>query len=480
MSFKHHFLFLTLIGLLLNVHIANACSCMGTCTVGGSYEGASVVVIARAVSVEKAEPGAGYGGIRSTKMIVEKVFKGDLKAGDEMTFGQGAGMDCIWGFDQQSVGRRFLFYLGPPEKASKMWYVGVCGRSREVQGSEEATDDLLYLNRLREVRGKTRISGTIRFINGADVNVEGRTIRIIGGDKSYEVKTNKSGVYEIYDLPAGKYLIEPEVPTGWKLSEFWPRYSLLLHDQEKLPNKIPVVLADKGHVSLDIEYLIDNAIRGKVYDPNGNPMQGVCIGVQEQGENRAAGILDCTKEDGSFAITTLVRGSYVLVVNSGGKISSREPFRTFYYPNVFEREKAVAIAIREGEILEGVNIYAPKTEETITIEGTLLYSDGKPAVGAGAFVQFKAERTKDNIEGDANAKPDPKGRFSIKILKGLKGRLYGEMYAYVGEFENCPQLDSMLEKTGQSVVTPVIEVQAESDLSDVELRYPFPSCKRAR
>lgn len=476
MSFKYRLL-LALIGLLLNVHIANACSCRPKPTVLAAYEGASVVVIARAVSVEKAEHGEGSEGIRSTKMVVEKVFKGDLKVGDEMPFGQGGNTDCIWGF-YKPVGQRFLLYLGPREENSKMWYVMSCGRSRGVEDTEDQIDDLLYLNRLKEVSGKTRISGTIQFVNGGDVSVEGRTIRILGGDKSYEVKTNKNGVYEIYDLPAGKYLIEPEGPGGWKLSEIWLRYSLFLgDDQGRFPKQIPIVLADKGHTNLDVQYEIDTAIRGKVYDPNGNPMQGVCIGVQEQRENRAAGILDCTKEDGSFVLTRLARGNYFIVVNSGGKISSREPFKTFYYPNVFAREKAVAVAIREGESLEGINIYAPKTEETITIEGTLLYSDGQPVVKES--VQFKAEKTKDDIEGDANASTDSNGRFSIKILKGLKGRLYGEMSAYTGKFENCPQLDSIIKKGGERVETSAIEIQAESSLSDVELRYPFPSCKKA-
>lgn len=481
MLFKSHLLFFGLIGLLPGVHVAKACTCSETGTVLDAYEGASEVVIARAVSVERAEHGEGYLGIISTKMIVEKVFKGDLKVGDEMTFGQSQGIGCLWNFDERSVGQRFLFYLRQREKNSKMWYVGACGRSRDVQSAEDPTADLLYLKRLREVSGKTRISGTIQFLQGPDVSVEGRAIRIIGGDKIYEVKTNKNGVYEIYDLPAGKYLIEPELPSGWKLAypDPWALFSPPLgDDQGRSSKQIPIVLADKGHASRDISYEIDNAIRGKVYDPNGNPMKDVCVeAVAAQGENRY-GSLDCTKEGGKFSITRLQRGNYILVINKTGKISSSEPFKTFYYPNVFERENAVAISIREGEVLEDTNVYVPKVEETITVEGTLLYSDGKPVVGA--FTRFQTEKTKDDIEGDAHASIDSNGRFTLRILKGLKGRLYGEMYTYVGEFENCPQLDSLVRKTGNHVDSAVVEIEAENNLSEVELRYPFPSCKKAR
>jgi hypothetical protein len=70
-------------------------------TVLESYEGADVVVVTRVVSVEKAEKAAPPGrmsdggyyvdGVKSTRMLVERVFKGTLKAGEEITFAQGGG-----------------------------------------------------------------------------------------------------------------------------------------------------------------------------------------------------------------------------------------------------------------------------------------------------------------------------------------------------------------------------------------------------
>ena len=44
-------------------------------------------------------------------MVVERVFKGKLKIRDEIVFGQGGGADCIWTFDEESIGHQFLFYL---------------------------------------------------------------------------------------------------------------------------------------------------------------------------------------------------------------------------------------------------------------------------------------------------------------------------------------------------------------------------------
>jgi hypothetical protein len=483
MSYKNYFSFLLLIfaALLFNARTAQACSCAGTSTVLDAFDHAAVVVVARVVGVDRREKGSDFRGIRSTKMVAEKVFKGNLKAGDEMIFGQGGGADCIWTFDEESIDKQFLFYLSTFED-QKMWFASTCGRSR---GADYAIDDLMYLNNLSKVRGKTRISGTINFENETDLSVAGRKIRITGADKTYEVKTNEDGVYEIYNLPAGKYLIEPEVPVGWKIDKYSLKYSpSFIGGTEEIESikRIPIKLVEKRHAGLDLQFEIDNAIGGRVFDPNGKPMSDVCIkAVKPQVEKDTSYHADCTDENGNFYIISVPSGSYVLVINNGGRISSSEPFGQFYYPNVFEREKAAVITIGPGETVEGLNIYAPQMEEVITIEGVFLYSDGKPVVDES--VQFEPEKTKANVEGKVRATTDSNGRFSLRVLKGLKGKLFGGMYVYEGKFENCPKLDAIIKKARndlEEIKTSAIEIQAEHDLYQVEIKYPFPGCKKAK
>jgi len=132
--------------------VVNACQCGPGQTVLDSFEASDEVVILRALSVEKApdtEEEDYVDGVRSTKMIVEKVFKGKLRVGEEIVFGQGGGADCIWTFDDESVGKKYLFYLRRPEKLDRtylpsqvpgLWFAVGCGRSR---GLADATDDLL-------------------------------------------------------------------------------------------------------------------------------------------------------------------------------------------------------------------------------------------------------------------------------------------------------------------------------------------------
>ena len=196
------------------------------------------------------------------------------------------------------------------------------------------------------------------------------------------------------------------------------------------------------------------------------------------------------KKNGAFEIDQIPPGGYVIVVNNDGKMTSSEPFGTFYYPKARKREEATVFNIGLGDIVENLQIYPPIELKTITIEGVLLYSDGKPV--ADESVAFKSARKKpdrndeaDEAEEhlvDAEVKTDPNGRFLIRIGQ-TNGSLFGWMYSYVGEFENCPKLDRLIKQAGSSVPkikTPPVEIRATTNVYGVELKFPFPSCKRAK
>jgi hypothetical protein len=492
MFYKTCFLFLLFIltVFVVDVRTANACSCGGKPTVLSEYEWANTIVIVRALSFEKSE--RAVDGIASTKVIVEKIFKGNLKTGDEMVFGQGGGADCIWTFDQKDSGKQFLLYLSENRNEQKLWYAGTCGRSRRL---EQAADDLLYLENINKVRGKTRLSGTLGYsqtplLEGEEWIsrlLDGRKVRIIGEKKTYELVTNLQGVYEIYDLPAGIYTVEPEAFDGWKID--YPNASkrpdVPIADRNNIEKakkrEFQVVVESGKHAYFNFGYTINNVIRGTVFDVTGKGMKDVRVNLTPV-EGKAAkffGASDYTDKDGVFEIKSVPPGRYLIVVNDDGKISSDEPFPTFYYPNVWEREKAGVIAIGAGNIQEEMNIYVPKVEDIITVEGILLYEDGKAV--ADQYVEFKADNASAGIEGDARAKTDANGRFSIRILKGLKGKLYGGMYGYIGKFENCPKFDEFLRKMGSNsreVKTGIVDIRADDNLSKIELKYPFPYCNK--
>lgn len=466
--------------LLADVRTASACSCFRPGLLE-SYAGAKTVIVGRAVSVEKSDdPERFIYGVRSTKFVVEKVFKGKLSPGAEMIFEQGGGGNCIWTFSEKSIGHRFLFYLTDDDVNRQRWSASICGRSND---SKFAAADLLYLENMARVRGKTRLFGTLRFRQDSaredeepiNYALDGKRVRIAGEKKTCELFTNRDGVYEIYDLPAGKYQVEPEVPSGWKIERFG-------RENGEDSRSFTIIVSDGGLSELDFRYVVDNTIRGRVLDPAGNGLKDVCVHLlPAQGKrNRYFYGSDCTDKDGMYQINEIPPGSYIIVANEDGKISSSEPFRTLYYPNVFDREKAAAISIGAGYGLDGVDINVPKMEETITIQGIANYSDGKPV--ADESVKFMPEKTEESYETKASAQTDSNGRFSIKILKGLKGKLFAEMYGYAGKFLNCPTFEELVKQQGRfsEIRTNAVEIRGDDDVSNVELKYSFPACKKAR
>ena len=470
---------------------ANACLCGARPTVLEALETADEVVIARAVSVEKAqdtEKEAYIEGVKTTTMVVERVFKGKLKVRDEIVFGQGNGADCIWTFDEESVGDQFLLYLVRPEKLADrylpskepgLWFAFGCGRSSGLGG---ATEDLLYLENLSKLRGKTRISGSI---GGGyaypDIDVAGKKIKIIGAKKTYQTKTNEDGVFEIYDLPPGKYFIEPEIPAGWKINPYMFRFSNVIESEAGSPKQVGVMLEPKKHASVDIVLTIDNYVRGRVLDPTGRAMYQVCVYLLRPEQQDALGPTDCTDEQGRFEIKEVPEGEYVLVANQDGKPSSHEPFPRIFYPNVMERERAAVINIRPGENVANLDIVIPKLEETVTISGVLRYSDGKPV--ADKSVQFRVTKPNEKVHGDVNKQTDKAGRFTLSVLKGLTGELSGEFWLFIGVYKNCPKVDELLAKGGGDLVTVysnIIKLTTEQDMYEVELTLPFPQCEKAK
>lgn len=478
MFYKTYFLnlFFLFIVLFLDISIAFGCTCLPAPPLLDAYEKADTVVITRVVSLEKKPGTTDYRGVLSTKMVVEKVFKGNLKPGDQMIFGQGLGGTCVWTFRDSDIDQEFLFYLNS-DNQSTLWFAGTCGRSTRIK---YAAADLLYLNNLKKLQGRTRISGTVRFSKDTNLSVEGREISIIGSNKTYTLKTDQNGVYEIYDLAHGKYEILIEVPSGWKLIYF-PR---LQNKDELTSNKLFISLENKKHAGFDLIFEIDNVIRGKVYDHNGKPMKDVCVRAKQvQKLDERSLDLSFTDEEGNFEITELAAGNYILDLTYTTSFGEDSQQISFYYPNTTDPQTATVISIQEGAIIENINIQFPNVQKTITIKGTLLYSDGNPV--DDETVVFKAKNQKDTVENDIRTSTDSNGHFSIKIPKGIKGKLYGQLLTYKDQYENCPNIETLIEQSGKStglvtITTSVIEIETTNDLFNIELKFPFPFCKESK
>ena len=498
---KFVFLLLVLVAFLAAEQTVQACVCPdGDDSTLGKFESARFVVVNKIISVNK-QPGfqTVSGGaevnqepiITSITTIVEKVYKGDLKVGDEMIFGQGDHADCLVEFEEEEVGAKFLFYLKPSEKKPKLWYANSCERSKPLPNSPtnqivDAADDLLYLDKMNEVRDKTRISGT--FISyqwtidggGADFKkLVGRKVQIVGNGKRYEALTNEDGVYEIYDLPAGNYAIRPEGKQGWEIDKE-SAFGGLTSGRTVDDGSARIPLKAGRHAMSDFVFKVDNRVRGKILDGSGKPLPSVCLCFLPTQANVSSDFDrdDCTDADGSFEIEEIPFASYVVVINDDDKISSRQPFRRFYYPDVSDREKAQVITIVEGVTEYTLDINIPAEKEVVTVTGKVLSANGTPVVFAR--VVYTSDKTDPAIDGSALVTTDENGNFSMNVLKGLPGGLSAIVTLDPKEFRKCPALLRVAGELNLDRRTEAIRIQADRRLDFVDLRFPFPSCNREK
>ena len=473
-------------GLLLVSRSAAGCVIMPKPTVLDAYNDADVVVIARVISVEKISDTATVplngSRVLSTTMEVQKVFKGKLSVGDKITFGQGNGIRCTWIFYEEGIGNEYLFYLEYPTEDSRLWYEFGYGRSAAIS---EAADDLLYLNNIEAVRGSTRVSGTMSSSED-EPSLPGRKIWILGKDKVYETTTDKNGVYEFYDLPPGRYVLEPELPFGWKIDRS-TRGTTTISDQKQIHGRrISFILRPSQHAAVDLAFVLDNVVSGSVVDARGKPLPQVQVSLQPMDTDNESVNFEYTDEQGRFAIESVPPGNYVIAMNKDGKKTVEEPFGAFYYPNVTEQARARVFRIRAGDNMKGLRIVAPDTGEMITIRGVVRYADGTPA--PDTTVRFTAVKAP-GVNGDALVDADEQGRFSLKIFKDLPGELHADFVAHSGstavivrkyDYSKCPQVQSIVNQTGQQMIkTPALMIDSRQNLNLV-LTFPFPSCKPHR
>jgi hypothetical protein len=348
---------LLLILFVLVPRIANACGCYHTSTVLDDYEHADLVIIARMTGVTK---GANRFGsdISHATMSVRKVFKGDVKIDQQLTFENGDfTLDCSWSFFANYVGNSYLLYLYKPEKASEPFSVSSCNRSSSLEGAHE---DLLFLENIARLRGRTRVSGYVAFEGADDDKLEGQRLRIAGRNKTYIATTDKQGVFELYDLPPGRYSVEPLIDGAWVLDEYQltrnpTRAELMsVDDDPPPPQKLWFTLRPKKHFGVSMRFRLNNRIAGRVTTAAGQPLNRVCVSLVAA--NTLPNVCNAfTEADGTFVIRSVSAGSYNLLINHPNVKSYYQPFPTLYYPNVTDAEAAKVLTVKFAESIEGLN-----------------------------------------------------------------------------------------------------------------------------
>lgn len=176
-------------------------------TVCESYAEADYVIVGKIESVKTKD----YD--QTVIVKIEKTFKGQKL--NQIVLNQPQST-CEPDFSDD-VGETMLLYVVRNRKTKKYSVIapGTGGRV------ERESNSLYWLSNLPMSLKRTRLSGTVELYKDSPFEfvdyVVGTKISVFNDKNSFEVSTDKNGVYEIWDIPRGKYQIKPIFPLNLKL-----------------------------------------------------------------------------------------------------------------------------------------------------------------------------------------------------------------------------------------------------------------------
>jgi len=465
--------------MLATSNFANARSCQGQGSVCQAAATAEAVFVGsvRKVEILKArndDPQSKQVTGQVAHIRVENVFKG--KIGPEIPiYSEMTSCDHTY-----QVGERWVIYASY-DKETGNWSAGsVFGRSRQTK---YAANDLLYLRQLPTSEKRTRISGIIEYLKSDSEKgitytaSKGVKLKIIGEQRTAEVYTDQNGIYEFYGLPPGEYLIKLEAPSGGANN-----FPIQAGNADKSENEIgKVELKKESCAELDFSFNLNagTSIAGKVRSADGRPLPNMGLSLQPKGKRvRHPWQFTPTNNEGDYRLENIPPGEYLIVVNGNGDISSYAPFSKVYYPGVFKEENAAIVKVTRGDMLENYDINIPYQATTYTIQGTLLYADGRPV--EKGYVQFKADRVDEGTVGEVRTQTDAQGRFSLNILQGLVGRLSGFIYPDQDEYAKCPALKNLVTGSSSLLETESQWLNITADQQGIELHFSIVPCEKPK
>jgi hypothetical protein len=320
------------------------------------------------------------------------------------------GGDCGYGF---KIGEQYLIYAYRDQQKKEMLSTSICARTRPIRNAD---DDLEYIQGLSKASPGGWVFGEV-FKSGwtqeRPLPVEGVKVTVEGQGKSLILATDGDGKFHASSLPEGSYKVRVAPPEGFS-------------DRS---NESEVNVADRGCATVRFWLTVDGRVSGRVLDAEGRPLSDSYVMLRSaEAEKRYSGFSDgvTADDEGRYEIRQVPPGQYKLsVYYDGPRGKPLKSFPTFYYPGVLSEDQAGVIAVGESAKVENVDFRAPTPPER-TIEGVVLWPDGKPAPGAQLTCYIH--------DGEAQIKIDEQGHFSFKTYEGVETLLIAQIEIEKGKW----------------------------------------------
>lgn len=459
--------------LISGAHTVQACSCSGTPTACESFASADAVFIGGVTKTLDA--GMNGLGQNHSYVTVQKVFKGKVPKQVRFVWG---GTSCdVW----MEAGQKWLLYASRLNKAGTLWYIGGCGRSRQVR---PGMSDLKYLE--SEYKGKqvNRLSVNLSYSSGLPIaNAE---IEIEGNGEKQKLLTDEFGRFETYNLSPGIYKVGPMATGSWNgfLSQDG-RSSLELRPElfNPLTDRLSVEVTKDSCSETGLRLGTGNYIKGSIVSNDGKPVTGICVDALflDRAKKITGETTDCVNERGDFLFSEVPTGKYLLRARTTllNRPWAPHRFPDIYFPSTFYQATAVAVTVTEEDSPD-VRIIFPGNHPHRTFDGKVTFSDGSPADGSRVLFEFYDGPEIRTIETTA----DQKGKFRLSLVAGLRGKLYAEGQLWSYEGDECQKLRRHIPK-GEDysfvrVPSKRIPLRVTYARSDLILKLPYSKCADAK
>ncbi len=289
------------------------------------------------------------------------------------------------------VGKTYVVYAGG---ANGQLSAGACSRTHRFTANDE---DVAYAHALPK-RLLAKVEGRVVRMDGHE-KLPLEKIEVRTADAGVSVKVASKGTFTL-DLPPGTHQLElvSEVAT------LWERSSAMV----VVPHA-----ASCAKPMLSVQW--NGRIGGRLTGPDGGVLAGVDVFALPQKGDPHWRAADTTKTDGTFEVSGLAPGAYVLAVSPEdfGGLSPSSPFPTTWAPGVNDRKKAKAVTVTAAGRAGPVEFVVPQPMQTVSLKVVVKSKAG--AVVQGSQVNVAPE----NGNRSTGAGTDASGAIVVKELAGV-------------------------------------------------------------
>jgi hypothetical protein len=400
--------------LLIAAAESRACSCMGDEHVRDAFGQASAVFVGEVVGAGEQKTHKDQNGVVTVYDVgtiyftIQEAFSG-VEGKRKVTIHSGTGGgDCGYWFQRN---RRYLIYAYGDAKDG--YEASLCTRTAPL---EDANEDLTILRQLPAKGSGVAISGWVSewgALNDDNLTLAHRRvpdipITIKGPQrKPIRLRTDANGGYQVNGLRPGEYEITASLPE--------------VYEQDYLVTK--VTIRDRGRATVSFAAIPDNRISGRVVDAEGNPVRKakvVLITPQQAplvGSDREIANELVNDTDGSFEFYRVATGEYLLGINLSESPDNELPYPPTYFPGVQDPSQAASIALGIGDRWTDLVLRLPGKLRERVIRGTVVWPDGKPAVGALVYL---ADPRWPRWPSNGTVNTDALGQFTLIGFEGYE------------------------------------------------------------